>query len=261
MSALPELQTALAAQIRLGVAAPLGIDGPAALLATPQRLRIHQRHVRTSLTAALRARFPALARLVGDGFFAFLAAQFIAAMPPRDPRVALYGDDLPDFLQHFEPARQYPWLTDVARIECAVQAVAQAPLHTPLDAADLAGLPPDEAAGLRFRWNPAVHLVASDLPAAVLWRVAREGSLATRIDLDGAGPTRLLIRRRDEQVEARDLTPAAFRFCARLAAGAALGAAAGAAAQEDAAFDLAAAIAALFADGCVIGLLPNGAPQ
>lgn len=245
---LPELQAALAAQIRLGVATPGAATPPPGLLAAPQRLGIHQRHVRTSLTAALRARFPAVVRLVGDGFFAFLAAQFIASHPPSDPRVARYGDGLADFLAGFEAARDYPWLPDVARIENAAAAVAEAPLRAPLDAARLAAVAPEQAADLAFTWNDAVRLVASDLPAALLWRVAREGGMDTQIDMDNAGPTRLLIRRADDTVEARDLSIADFAFRAALADGRRLGEAAVA---GGAGFDLATAFAAVLADGCV----------
>ena len=256
MSALPELQAALAAQIRLGVATPDGVVPPPGLLARPDRLLIHQRHVRTSLTAVLRTRFPAVVKLVGDGFFAFVAAQFIAAAPPGDPRLARYGEGLPDFLARFEPARTYPWLPDVARIENAASAVAAAPLHEPLDPARLAAVAPDRAADLVFTWNPAVRLVASELPAAMLWRVAREGRLDTQIDLKNAGPTRLLIRRAAGGVEARDLAAAEFVFRAALADGCTLGEAA---ARGGADFDLAGNLAALLAEGCVIDFTLEGA--
>jgi hypothetical protein len=245
---LSELQAALAAQIRLGVATPRGAAPPPGLLATPQRLHIHQRHVRTSLTAALRGRFPAVVKLVGDGFFAFLAAQFIAGHPPTDPRVARYGDGLADFLAGFEAARDYPWLPDVARIENAAAVVAEAPVRTPLNPARLASIAPDQAADLTFTWNDAVRLVSSDLPAALLWRVAREGGLDTRIDMENAGPTRLLVRRVGDAIEARDLPAPDFAFRRALADGHSLGEAAVAA---GAGFDLAAAFAALLGDGCV----------
>lgn len=248
MFALPDLQAALAAQIRRGVATPGGVTPPPGLLVTPQRLLIHQRHMRTSLTAALRNRFPAVVKLVGDGFFAFLAAQFIAGRPPTDPRVARYGDGLPDFLAGFEAARDYPWLPDVARIENAAAVVAEAPVRTPLDPSRLADVAPDRAADLTFTWNPAVCLVASDLPAALLWRVAREGGLDTQIDMENAGPTRLLICRVGDAIEARDLTTADFAFRKALANGHSLGEAVVAA---GAGFDLATTFAAVLGDGCV----------
>ncbi len=248
MSALPDLQAALAAQIRLGVATPEGVAPPAGLLVVPQRLLFHQRHVRTSLTAVLRSRFPAVVKLVGDGFFAYAAALFIAASPPADPRVARYGDALPDFLARFGPARAYPWLPDVARIENAAFAVADAPLRDPIDPARLTAIPTEQAADLVFLWNPAARLVSSDLPAAVLWRVAREGRLDTQIDMANAGPTRLLIRRAADGVEARDLSPVEFAFRAALAGGSTLGVAA---ACAGAGFDLAGNLAAVLAEGCV----------
>jgi hypothetical protein len=256
MSVLLDLQAALAAQIRHGVATPDGVVPAAGSLTKPQRLLVHQRHVRTSLTAVLRSRFPAVVKLVGDGFFAFAAAQFIAASPPADPRIARYGDGLPDFLARFGPARAYPWLPDVAHIENAAIAVTEAPICEPLDPARLAPIPAEHAADLVFAWNPSVRLVASDLPAAMLWRVAREGRVDTQIDMTNAGPTRLLIRRAADGVEARDLSPAEFAFRAAIANGSPLGEAAACAGSG---FDLAGNLAALLAEGAVTDVLQKEA--
>ena len=50
-------------------------------------------------------RFPAVERLVGEEFFAGMAREFVMAHPPRSPLLLTYGDEFPDFIAAFEPAR------------------------------------------------------------------------------------------------------------------------------------------------------------
>ncbi len=95
------------------VIAPDMTDG----LNWPERLAIHARHFRTTLTAALADAFPSVKRLTGDGFFAYACAQFIASAPPTDPIVNHFGEGFPAFLANFGPASGFPWLADVARLE------------------------------------------------------------------------------------------------------------------------------------------------
>ena len=56
------------------------------------------------LAEALKANFPATASMVDERFFAYAAAEFLRRHPPRQPRLAEYGRELPEFLAAFEPA-------------------------------------------------------------------------------------------------------------------------------------------------------------
>jgi hypothetical protein len=71
-----EIETAFGSAILAGddgpVAAEIAEDG----LTASARLRIYRHHIFTTLTEALRAAYPVVGRLVGDGFFAYAAHRF-----------------------------------------------------------------------------------------------------------------------------------------------------------------------------------------
>jgi hypothetical protein len=86
-------------------------------LAPARRLQIHRNNAVLLLTEALMGNFPASCAMVDRRFFAYAAAQYIRLHPPRQPRLAEYGADLPRFLAGFPPAAHLPWLGDLARLE------------------------------------------------------------------------------------------------------------------------------------------------
>src|ERR1700754_393921 len=73
-------------------------------LAPSQRLQIYRNNCLISLTNALKASYPVLHRLVGDGFFRTAAGAFIKTCPPREPRLSAYGAGFADFLEQYPPA-------------------------------------------------------------------------------------------------------------------------------------------------------------
>ncbi len=82
-----------------------------------RRLDVHRNNVATALGDALRAAFPVVRRLLGDEYFDAMAAVYARTYPPRSRVLLRYGDELPDFLAHFEPLAAWPYLADVARLE------------------------------------------------------------------------------------------------------------------------------------------------
>lgn len=85
MSSLHELQTRFREALLGGDMTPaLDTIAPDGLSATG-RLGLYRHHVVATLTDALRATYPVVCRLVGDGFFAYMADRFIAVSPPSSP--------------------------------------------------------------------------------------------------------------------------------------------------------------------------------
>src|SRR5438105_2614661 len=78
-----------------------------------RRFAVHRNNVVVGLISALRARFPATERIVGEEFFAAMARVFIATRPPRSPLLMFYGDDFPQFVASFPPAAALVYLPDV----------------------------------------------------------------------------------------------------------------------------------------------------
>jgi Putative DNA-binding domain len=226
------------------LAAPAGVtahnsDAPR------ERFAVYRNNVMVGLAGALEARFPATRKIVGEDFFKGAAKLFAVTQPPHSPLMMFYGDEFPAFLADFKPAREVPYLADVARLEAARTRAYHAAGATPLTPAALSGSLPEAPAGMRFLLHPSVEIIASDYPIVTIWAMnSGEIDLAPITDWRGEDA---LVSRPGFDVEIRRLPPGGKTFLQYLAAGSPLGAAAAAALDDNASFDLAASLAALFA--------------
>jgi hypothetical protein len=209
-----------------------------------KRFTVYRNNVMVGLITALEARYPAVRKIVGEDFFRAMAKVFAAAHPPLSPLMMFYGDAFPSFLAGFEPAREVPYLADVARLEAARTRACHAADATPLTPAALRSTA-QALADLRFVLHPSLEIVASDYPIVMIWAMnSGEMELAPITDWHGEDA---LVSRPGVDVEVRRLPPGAKTFLQGLAAGDPLGAAAALALATNAHFDLAANLAALFA--------------
>lgn len=138
---------------------------------------------------ALEANFPAVARLVGSDWFRAAALPYVRATPPTSVMLMDYGLDFPDFLADFEPARELPYLADVARLDRRWTEAHMAADAPALDASSLAALPAEALGELRARPHPATRWAWHPAqPIYTLWRANREHRpLDDRLDWVGDG--------------------------------------------------------------------------
>nr|WP_298101133.1 DNA-binding domain-containing protein [uncultured Shinella sp.] len=242
----PALQSAFAA----------GLFGmtptPAGLIAwntpTPdRRYGIYRNNVMASLTAALASRFPAAESIVGPDFFRAMARAFIQAHPPSSPVLLIYGDDLPDFVTAFAPARELAYLSDVMRLEIARERAYHAADIPPLDPTAFATIDPARLGTLVFTPHPALSVLSSPYPVVTIWAMnAGERRLAP---IDVRLSEHALIARPHLTVEVTPLSPGGAVFFHQLAARTALATAAESAMSEHADFDLSDNLAVLLRSG------------
>jgi Putative DNA-binding domain len=83
-------------------------------------LSVYRNTVLGALANALRLTFPTVEKLVGEQFFDQLCAAFIESRPPKDANLAMFGDGFADFIRSYAPAAELNYLTDVARLDHAV---------------------------------------------------------------------------------------------------------------------------------------------
>lgn len=240
MPRLPELQAAFAAGI-------FG-ENPGAIVAiapgrfTPEQyLQIYRNNVFESLTGALKAVYPVIERLVGEGFFRFAADSYIRQHAPRSGNLHDFGMHYADFLAGFTPAAGLPYLPDVARLEWAWQEAFHSADAAPFDARRLAEVPVERQGNLRFALNPSVRLFDSAYPVLGIWRANQDQAAEEIVDLTQAG-TALLVIRRGRRVEIEILTPGEHALLHAIKQDASLAAACDAAFAVESSFDLAAAL-------------------
>jgi hypothetical protein len=222
MPTLLELQRAMRTWLvdgERGAAAALLADG-----ISPDRLDIYRNTFVANATRALRLTFPAVYKLVGEGFFEGVAAAFIAQHPPRSACFDHYGEAFAAFLATFPPAASLAYLADVARLEWAVSCAIHADDVEPLDLARLAALSPEEQERVSFVPHPSVDLLSLASPADAIWRAVLAGDDAALAAVDpAAGAVRLLVERGDGGPEVARLDAAAWHFAAELCCGFPLG--------------------------------------
>ena len=138
--------------------------------ATPvRRFAVHRNNVVAGLIGTLRARFPAVEKIVGEEFFAAMARVFVTATPPRTPVLTTYGDEFADFIAAFEPARELAYLADVARLEAARTRAYHAADAVPIDTNRFAALDPDAVSDIRVNLHPSAEIVRSRHPIVTIW--------------------------------------------------------------------------------------------
>jgi hypothetical protein len=228
------------------------LDDPAAAtllapLVDQPGFKVYRNTVLRGCIDALQANYPAVTRLVGEAWFRATAAEYVRQRPPTQPALVDYGDGFAAFLAAFEPARELPYLADVAAIErCWTEAYAAAD-EAPLTARALARLTPQETASTVLMPHCAARWHWSEQhPAYRLWSANRTGAAPSTPQWRGEGA--LLVRPGD-RVESLEISVGGCAFLDACARGADLTRAAAAAQAVQPAIDLAALMAQLLNAG------------
>jgi hypothetical protein len=221
-----------------------------------RRFAVHRNIVVAGLVRAIEARFPAVQKIVGKDFFVVMARAFVTAHPPRSPVLTSFGDEFADFISGFEPARELPYLADVARLEAARTRAYHAADATPVCAGELAILEADAISGLRIELHPSLEIIRSKHPIVTIWAMnCGERALAP---IETWSAEDALIVRPHLDVEVRLLPPGAAVFLRALAEGRSLGEAAAAARANCVGFNLTGNLAGLIGWGLIRRVVAPG---
>jgi hypothetical protein len=214
-----------------------------------RRFAVYRNNVVMGLGKALKSRFPVVEKIVGDEFFAAMARVFVLAQPPRSPLLTTYGDGFPAFIAAFDPARELPYLADIARIEAARTRAYHAADATPVDADCFAALDSESIGDIRIDMHPSAEIVRSPHPIVTIWAMnSAEQELAPIENWHGEDA---LVVRPYLDVQVRRLPPGGAAFLLALTAGRPLGEAAELAVADDPDFDLTNNLAGLIGSGLV----------
>jgi hypothetical protein len=135
-----------------------------------RRFAVYRNNLCVGLIDALAERFPVCLQLVGDEFFRAMAQRYVREFLPRTPMLFEYGDEFATFVASFAPARELPYLCDVARLEYAVGQAYHAENATPLAMDAVRALPLGRLEEATATLHPSTHVIASNYPVASIWR-------------------------------------------------------------------------------------------
>ena len=218
MPRLRELQLGFATALLDGDAGGFDRHIRAAGLSGARRLQVYRHNTLLGLTGALEAVYPVVRRLVGEAFFRYAAAQYIARHPSRSGDLHEFGEHFPLFLQSFAPVAEWVYLPDVARLEWAYHQVFHAANHPPLDLTALAQVPAEQQGELRFQLHPAARLLESTFPILRIWQVNQDDDTGDPpVDLAEGGVKLLVFRHEHLGIEFQPLEDGEFSLLRVLA--------------------------------------------
>jgi Putative DNA-binding domain len=212
-----------------------------------KRYAVYRNNVTVSLVRALEANFPAVRKLLGEIYFAGIAREFVQIHPPQSPLMFFYGNKFANFIEAQSDLTDYPYLSDVARLEQQ--------WRISYHAEDIPCLRPDEIstqddeglANLRLTPHPAFALLSSRFPVHSIFMANRAD---TGIVVNSSfEPEHVVISRREYVVEMQAVSIGAFVFLQNMAKGETLGIAAEAAFDVDNNLNLANCIGTLLLTG------------
>lgn len=237
MPALRDLQAGFAAAVFEDDHGRFAVEVRAGRFSGERLLQIYRHNSFASLTRALEAVYPVVARLVGDGFFRYAADRYIRQYPSTSGNLHDFGDQFAAFLEAFEPAATLPYLADVARLEWAWHNAFHAAGHAALSLEQLATVPATLHDRLVFALHPAARLLVSDYPILAIWQANQPDADEQEIDL-AAGGVRLLVLRRGLDIEFKTLGVGEYQLLRACADGRRFAAACAAALAAEPDFDL-----------------------
>lgn len=220
-----------------------------------RHLQIYRNNVYASLTDALEAVYPVVARLIGTACFRQCGYDYVRHAPPTGGNLHDFGALFAEFLASLAPApvRELAYLPDVARLEWGRHRAFHAADASSLALDALSRVPSERYAALRFRLHPSVHLLKSGFPLLRIWRSNQTDAPDDGVIDLGEGGVRLLLARRGLAVDIETIGVGEYAMLLAFAANAAFSAAAAAAVDAQSDFDLGASLRRRVQDRTIVG--------
>jgi hypothetical protein len=167
------------------------------------------------LLEVLKEDYPATLAVLGEANFHNLITAYLIEHRPSEPSVLAAGKFLPDFLREHPLRADFPFVADLAMLECAVTEVFCAPDAGLLEAAEMNALQAEQWGAVKMRRIPASAILRAEWRAAEVLRAVEE-----KRDWNPPGRERnlILVWRRNSRVSYRETgsnEAAALRMLAR----------------------------------------------
>lgn len=241
MLSLAEFQSSFANQLRSAELAAMSTRDTAAMM-------VYRNTVMKGLIDALAANYPTVLKLVGEEWFEAAAIRFIHDAPTDTPVLAEYGKGFVEFLEHFTPASDMPYLSSVAAIDWQWIKSYFAADAAALQPTTLQSLDAEQLLDTRLSLHPATRLCAVNHSAVTIWLHNRADDTASELHIKDINEYALITRSHD--VALHPFAVIEYEFVKDIDHGATLGEAAMMALAGDEQFPLPETLAKLINAGC-----------
>ncbi len=134
------------------------------------RLGIYESAYRARLHEALIATYPVLQNYLGYEQFEELCFAYIDAHPSPFRSIRWFGDRLADFMQIHSPYKEFPYLSELARLEWTMALVFDAANGSVLQLEDMQNVPPEAWITMRLHIHPSVHRLSLSWNTIQIWQ-------------------------------------------------------------------------------------------
>lgn len=133
-----------------------------------RRLGIYYDGYRLRIIEALASSYPKLKQLLGDDLFDTVARNYITEYPSTYRNMRWYGGNMQTHLQNTLP--QHPVAAEMANLEWALSLAFDAEDTPTISLNDLAAIPPEDWAALKFSFQPALQIVRFRWNIIAIWK-------------------------------------------------------------------------------------------
>jgi hypothetical protein len=131
-------------------------------------IAIHRNTIWDGLVRTLRLIFPTVRRLGGDNFFDQSATTYAHEHLPRQANLSTYGDQFPKFLAEYGPAREVPYLHDIAYFDLMLDRCAN-------DSIDLLGAIIDIQDNVTIELTGSLRCILVNYPVHAIREILEAG--------------------------------------------------------------------------------------
>lgn len=194
---------------------------PCGNLRPAQQLAIYQNNVRGALQSSLAQVYPVCQKILGDNYFKQLARVYIKHHPSKHPDLNHYGESFSNFLssqyQQRDELNDFPYLSDLARLEWLYQSVYYAAQGSVFDFSAFARLTEQQQAQSTFQIAPCLEFMTSGYPVVSIWQINQHDStLSQSLELHSES---YCIFRNNNQIELVVIDADAYNLLVLVSAG------------------------------------------
>ncbi|MEN8236696.1 MAG: DNA-binding domain-containing protein [Pseudomonadota bacterium] len=182
-----------------------------------ERLAVYRGNVYVLLHEVLTETFARVQALVGKECFKALAYRFISEHPPQSGCLLEYGREFAGFVAQIPQLEDYPYLSDVARLEWLLNEAYYAEDAPEGVSVNLQAVDAEQIPLLQVQFPPATYFLQSKFPLREIWELA-SGEREDTVNM-GAGGDQVLVIRPEWATQVYWLDPAAYEFLQALYAG------------------------------------------
>lgn len=210
------------------------------------RLAIYQNNFYASLIDILRETYPTLHKLISEESFKALARKFIEASPPDNALLFEYGNGFAEFIDNFTPLINYPYLSDVCRLDWMRHCAYYTRDEKSLSAEIFLQYDVAQIGRATLGLHPSAHMLVSKYAVYSIWESNQQEASA---EINANTPENVLVLRTDTGIQTLNISTSTLVFLQHLQSGTILEAALEAGLEADENFDASSAVNFLISSG------------